>query len=157
KRTMASRDKKTPNNFEGKSERSSKKGDIPIRGRDLSTRSGSERSASSKGTSLTSSGQFTPFGTMRRLSDEMSRIFGNFRFGTDVGSSDRGLSIPQVDVLRRGDDLVVRADLPGLSKENISIDVSNDVLTIRGDRREESREEREGYYWHERSSGSFAR
>ena len=155
---MPSRDKKTPNNFEGKSGSSSKKGDIPIRGRDVSTRRGSERSESSKGTGLTSSGEPKAFGTMRRLSDEMSRFFGNFGFGTDLASSfDRGLAVPQVDVLRRGDNLVVRADLPGLSKENISIDVSGDVLTIRGERREESREEREGYYWHERSSGSFAR
>jgi len=154
---MPARDKKTPNNFEGKNDRSSKRGEIPIRGRDMSARGGSS-SESSKGTGLTSASNLPGYGTMRRLSDEMSRFFGNFGFGTDLSTSfDRGLSIPQVDVLRRGDDLVVRADLPGLSKENISIDVSGDVLTIRGERRDESREEREGYYWHERSSGSFAR
>src|SRR6185503_8461143 len=156
---MPSREKKTPTNFQGKSNRSGKKSDIPISGSDLSaSRSSSDSRELSKGPGLSSSGKLSPFGTMRRLSDEMSRFFDNFGFGTDLSTSslDRGLAIPQVDVLRRGDDLVVRADLPGLSKDNISIDVSGDVLTIRGERRDESREEREGYYWHERSSGSFA-
>ena len=60
-------------------------------------------------------------------------------------------------MLKRGNELVVRADLPGLKKEDISIDVADNVLTIHGERREESREEREGYYWHERRAGSFYR
>ncbi|MGH7469283.1 MAG: Hsp20/alpha crystallin family protein [Longimicrobiales bacterium] len=89
-----------------------------------------------------------------RLSDQMSRFFGNFGLGREF-VSDRWL--PQVDVLRRGEELVVRADLPGLKKEDISVDVADNVLTIRGERREERQEEREGYYWHERRAGSFYR
>jgi HSP20 family protein len=99
----------------------------------------------------------SPFSLMRELSDEMSRIF------TDFGGAERGMRAfegtwsPQVDVLRRGDDVVVRADLPGLRKDDITVDVTENVLTIRGERREEQKEEREGYYWHERSEGSFMR
>jgi HSP20 family protein len=89
-----------------------------------------------------------------RLSDEMSRFFGRLGLGREF-TSDQWL--PQVDVLRRGEELVVRADLPGLKKEDISVDVADNILTIRGERREERQEEREGYYWHERRAGSFYR
>jgi HSP20 family protein len=86
----------------------------------------------------------------------MSRYFGRLGLGGDMLWSDQRW-LPQVDVLRRGDELVVRADLPGLKKDDISVDVADNVLTIRGQRKEESKEEREGYYWHERSEGSFYR
>ena len=52
---------------------------------------------------------------------------------------------------------MVRADLPGLSKEDIKVEVSDDVLTIEGERKHEEKEERAGYYYNERSHGSFYR
>jgi HSP20 family protein len=147
---MASRDKDRATS--GERDRSRSESNVPIKGRDKSESEG-------RGSSVTRSSHLPGFGTMRQLSDEMSRFFGNFGFGGDLLGThfDDSLAVPQVDVLRRGDKLIVRADLPGLSKENIEVDVSGDSLTIRGQRRDESREEREGYYWHERSSGSFAR
>jgi HSP20 family protein len=51
----------------------------------------------------------------------------------------------------------VRADLPGLKKEDIKIDVTDSALTIEGERREDHEEDREGYYRSERSYGSFYR
>jgi HSP20 family protein len=174
---MTARDKSTDDRSRSGSQSNPERGsqgEIPIRGREAQPRSSEPRSGEARGgetrtgerssretrsTGVTRSGYSSPFGMMRQLSDEMSRFFGNFGFASDLLSSplDTGVAVPQVDVLRRGDELVVRADLPGLSKENISIDVSDDALTIRGERRAESREEREGYYWHERSSGSFVR
>jgi HSP20 family protein len=106
------------------------------------------------GSSLTSAPEHWPFGL--RLWDDMSRFFGRLGMGREALWSDQRW-LPNVDVLRRGDELVVRADLPGLKKDDISVDVANNVLTIRGERKEESKEEREGYYWHERSEGSFYR
>ena len=107
----------------------------------------------------------SPFGLMHELSDEMSRLFQNFGFGRGFGigravgwgDEEESTWVPQVDVLRRGDQLVVRADLPGLEKDDITVDVTENVLTIRGERREEREEERGGYYWHERSAGAFVR
>jgi HSP20 family protein len=151
---MPTRDKDTRGRSSPQDERnrSNTRDNVPITGR--GTNESRER-----GSSVSRSSQSPRFGIMRQLSDEMTRFFGNFGFTDDLlgTSADDRFAVPQVDVLRRGNDLVVRADLPGLSKENISIDVSGDMLTIRGERREESKEEREGYYWHERSSGSFAR
>jgi HSP20 family protein len=118
-----------------------------------------------------------PFALVQQLQNEMDRIFEGFGLGrgfpspfaSPLGTAPRGLGArgsstaggelwaPQLDVFRRGDELVVRADLPGLSKDDVSIEVENDVLTIRGERKQEAHEDRDGYYWNERSYGAFER
>ena len=116
------------------------------------------RSQPRASTGLTRRASMSPFGLLQEMSNEMSRLFDNLPLASDTG---RNLMpevwAPQVDVLRKGENLVVRADLPGMSKDDISIDVTDNVMTIRGERREEKEEEREGYYWHERSEGYFSR
>jgi hypothetical protein len=52
---------------------------------------------------------------------------------------------PSVEVFQRGDELVVRAELPGLDKNDVDVEVSDDVVTIRGERKQEHEEEREGF------------
>ncbi len=69
----------------------------------------------------------------------------------------RTLWTPQIETFQRGDQFVVRADLPGLKKEDVDIELTEDSLTIEGERREEREEDREGYYRSERSYGSFYR
>ena len=64
---------------------------------------------------------------------------------------------PQIETFQRGDQFVVRADLPGMKKEDVNIELTDDSLTIEGERREEREEDREGYYRSERSYGSFCR
>ena len=64
---------------------------------------------------------------------------------------------PQIETFQRGSEFVVRADLPGLNKDDVKIDITDDTLTIEGERREEHEENREGYYSSERSYGSFYR
>ena len=64
---------------------------------------------------------------------------------------------PQTEVFERNGQLVVRADLPGLKKEDVHIDVEDDVLVIRGERKSEHEENRAGVYHSERSYGSFYR
>lgn len=101
----------------------------------------------------------SPFALMRRMQDEMDRWFGGP--GTTrnwVPSPDSQLDwAPAVDVFQRGSELVVRADLPGISKDDVDVEVNEDSLTIRGERRYEREEEREGVYRSERSYGSFVR
>jgi HSP20 family protein len=113
----------------------------------------------------------TPFMFMRRLSEDMDRLFADFGLsgalapslgvpGRDLWSeplSTGTLWSPQIDLFRRGDNLVIRADLPGLSKDNITIDADDNSLTIRGERQQENEEDREGFYWNERSYGAFQR
>jgi len=64
---------------------------------------------------------------------------------------------PQMETFQRGSEFVVRADLPGLTKDDVKIDITDDTLTIEGERREEHEENREDYYRSERSYGSFYR
>jgi HSP20 family protein len=64
---------------------------------------------------------------------------------------------PQIEVVERDDTLLVRADLPGVKREDVEVNVENDVLTIRGQRRHEHRETEGGYRRSERSYGTFYR
>jgi HSP20 family protein len=112
-----------------------------------------------------------PFTLMRRMADDMDRLFDSFlgRGTLSPGSlfDDDLLSVPalprsmtwmpQVEVLRRADKYVVRADLPGLRKEDVNVEVNDDVLTISGERRDEHEEDRDGFYRSERSYGQFYR
>jgi HSP20 family protein len=118
-------------------------------------------------------GAGSPFTLMRRMAEDMDRIFGEFGFGPSLGVSPllssslgqgRGLSSgglrawsPQLETFRRGDKLVVRADLPGLRKEDVNVEIDDGMLTISGHRSEEEVDERDDFYRSERSYGEFYR
>jgi HSP20 family protein len=109
-----------------------------------------------------------PFALMRRFAEEMDRLFDDLRLGAsslfprlEFPFERRDLVeaawMPPVEVIERGDKLVVRADLPGLSKDDVKVEVREDALCISGERRQEREEERKGFYRSERSYGSFYR
>lgn len=104
-----------------------------------------------------------PFGFMRRMTDEMNRIFESAGMGTMLapfgGSQQSGVGTwtPQVEVQQRNNELIVRADLPGLKREDVTVEVDDGVLTVSGERRQENQEEGQGFYRSERSYGSFFR
>ena len=103
-----------------------------------------------------------PFVSFRR---EFDRMFDDFGLGRRMGwgpsrslwRESRGGWAPDVDVLQKDDQLVIKADLPGLSKDDISVEVTDEAVTIQGERRDEKKEEPEGYFRSERSYGSFYR
>jgi HSP20 family protein len=64
---------------------------------------------------------------------------------------------PAVDVVEQDKAYLLRAEIPGIAPTDIDVQVENDVLTLRGERKHENQEEREGYRRVERSYGSFAR
>ncbi|HZW29481.1 MAG TPA: Hsp20/alpha crystallin family protein, partial [Isosphaeraceae bacterium] len=104
---------------------------------------------------------------------ELDRVFDVFgigrglmtawAFGGRRGLASRGAGLdwatwsPQVEVFRPDDRLVIRADLPGLSRDDVQVEVTDDAVTIRGERRQEHEERREGDFQSERSYGSFLR
>jgi HSP20 family protein len=109
-----------------------------------------------------------PFSYMRRFSEELDRLFGDFGLGGGLaagfGREFGGLAdlegsmwLPQVETFEREGKLFIRADLPGLTKDDISVDITDDAIKIRGERRQENEENEEGYYRSERSYGSFYR
>lgn len=88
------------------------------------------------------------------LQDEFTRFFEGFGDGLGVVEEDFTLAI---DVRETDDAYVVEADVPGMKKEDVSIEVNDDVLTIKGERKSEHEETRKDYYRIERQSGSFRR
>jgi HSP20 family protein len=114
-----------------------------------------------------------PTAFMQRFRDEMDKLFEDFGFGRNwlapwserqgslwprgFGEAGRSLWSPQVEVFERAGRLVVRADLPGLKKEDVKVEITDDALVISGERKSEFEDNREGYYRSERSYGSFLR
>ena len=103
----------------------------------------------------------SPFSFMRRFSEEMDRLFEDFTAGPGLtsgrGQLGRGLWMPQVETFEREGQLVIRADLPGLSKDDVNVEMTDDAITISGERHNENEENREGFYRSELSYGSFYR
>lgn len=104
-----------------------------------------------------------PFRPLQRFADELERVFDEFGLGRRWSTSPawRGTSAeiwePDVEVFQKDNELIIRADLPGLKKDEISVDVTDGTVTIQGERRREREEEREGVYRSERTYGSFCR
>ena len=65
--------------------------------------------------------------------------------------------IPDIDVFERNGKIVIRADLPGMKREDIKVSVEGDMLAIKGRREEEKEVKEEDYYSCERSTGEFSR
>jgi HSP20 family protein len=97
----------------------------------------------------------SPFRELARLERDMEEMFGRFPMWP-WGERERGWA-PAVDMVDRKDELVLRADLPGLEEKDIEVTVHDGSVTIRGERKEEAEEKKEDYYCSERSYGVFAR
>ena len=122
----------------------------------------SEQQASGQQTGLARRENFapsawaSPFSFMRRFGEDMDKLFEDFGFG-GPGLARMADWSPQVEVTERDGQLIVRADLPGLSKDDVQVELTDDAILIRGQRKQEREEKREGYYRSERSYGSFYR
>ena len=91
------------------------------------------------------------------LQSEVNRVFDVF-FGNSGSQGTRARRwVPAMDLVETEDSLVLRADLPGLSEEDVAIEIKDGVLTLSGERKAEHEEKSEGFYRVERSFGSFAR
>ena len=103
----------------------------------------------------------SPFRRLERFADEMDRMFGEFGFGRAWNRAERAGGVmtwaPRIDVTQRNNELVIRTDLPGMSKDDVKVDVTDDAITIQGERHREHEEEHGGVYRSERSYGSFYR
>jgi HSP20 family protein len=113
--------------------------------------------------SLSSAWGASPFSLMNRFAEEMDRLFDNFGFGRSQlaprgrGEMEQSLWSPQLEVFERDGQMIVRADLPGLGKDDVKVNIEDNALTIQGERRQEHEENREGWRHSERSYGSFYR
>lgn len=99
-----------------------------------------------------------PFRELSELPAEMNRLFGRSLVPAKwLATGDGGRWFPEVDIAEEKDRILVRADLPGMKQEEIAVEVSDSVLTIKGERKRESETKDAKTYRVERSYGSFLR
>jgi len=96
--------------------------------------------------------------SLTQMRREMDRLFDRFSEGWPFrGFAETGRWMPSMDVCETDKELVVRAELPGMDPKEIDICLSGNVLTIKGERKNEREEKKENFHLVERSSGSFSR
>lgn len=103
--------------------------------------------------------RFDPFRDLASMQDRINRIFGEaYLRNNDEDVSNRGDWRPVVDIYENDKhEIVLRAELPGLKREEIDIRVENNTLTLRGERKRDAEVKQENYHRVERSYGSFSR
>lgn len=89
-------------------------------------------------------------------STEVNRLFNTFFGPTDPQSASQRW-MPEMDLVEAEDHFALRADLPGLGEDDVSIEVRDNTLTISGERKAEASEKDRGFYRVERSFGRFSR
>jgi len=102
--------------------------------------------------------KWRPRGSLFDVRDEVNRLFDSFLPDFPWrGDVLEGAWVPKVDISETNGDLVVAADLPGLNREDVSIRIENNVLTLKGEKKREEEKEGTNYYRVERCCGSFTR
>ena len=104
--------------------------------------------------------RWDPSGELSSLQSEVNRLFNAFfDVPASGGANGTGLRrwVPAMDLAETDDHFVLRADLPGLSQDDVNIELEDRVLTVSGERQAEHDDRGEGYYRVERAFGSFSR
>ena len=102
--------------------------------------------------------RYDPFRDLRSLQDEVNRLFStNLSRTFDDEGIARGAWIPNVDIYENKDQIVLEAELPGMSREDFDLSIENNVITLRGERRFEKKDDGDNYHRVERAYGTFTR
>jgi HSP20 family protein len=97
------------------------------------------------------------FPLFQRLSRELDDLFDTFAVERQFTGPVNTMWTPDVEVFTKNNEVVVRADVPGLKKEDITIELTDEAIVLKGERKQEKEEKRDGYYQTERFYGSFYR
>jgi len=101
--------------------------------------------------------EITPFGDFERMRRDMDRMWDSFFEGGTLRGEEGREWLPSLDVAETKNEIVVKAEVPGLEPKDIDISLSDGLLTIKGENRQEREEKEENYHLVERSYGSFIR
>src|SRR5216110_1651430 len=102
--------------------------------------------------------RYDPFRDLRNLHEEVNRLFtGNIGRTYDDDGIARGAWSPSVDIFENKDQIVLEAELPGMNREDFDLTIENNVITLRGERRFEKKDDADNYHRVERAYGSFTR
>ena len=98
--------------------------------------------------------RWDPFGEVLKMQRDMDRIFSRMGEGQPATATSW---MPRINVKQSGDDLAVHVELAGIKPDDVDIEVTDGVLTIKGERKSETEREGEGWLVRESSFGSFER
>jgi HSP20 family protein len=113
-------------------------------------------------TFLPARGTRDPFAMLRQMTSELDRAFEDWpslRWPSMsfLAMPDKAAWSPRIDVFERDNRLVTRVDLPGMKKDEVSVEVTDGHLALSGERKRETEEKKENFYRSEREYGSFYR
>ncbi len=99
------------------------------------------------------------FREMSALQERMNRLFSDVRAQAPVRGEEivQGAWIPAVDIFETNEAIVLKAELPGITAQDISVEVKDNTLTLKGEKKFEKEVKEENYHRVERSYGSFQR
>ncbi len=100
---------------------------------------------------------FDTFQNLRRLNSVLDEAFGSWPFQQEGNGSITSAWNPACDVFEDGESVKIVAELPGVNPEDVKLSLENNVLTIRGEKKQEAEERNERVHRYERSYGSFER
>jgi HSP20 family protein len=98
-----------------------------------------------------------PLSELGAIQNEMNRLFNTFFERPPLADGGGRRWIPAMDLVETDDDFVLRADLPGLSVDDVKVELHGNTLTVAGERKSEHDGDGAGYHRLERGWGSFAR
>ncbi|MCK5312597.1 MAG: Hsp20/alpha crystallin family protein [Desulfobacteraceae bacterium] len=101
--------------------------------------------------------RYNPLNEVSLFRNNFGRFFNDSFFNSPVFPDQQKEWKPVVDIIKKDGKVIVTAELPGVNKEDISIDVNEDVLTLKGERKYENENKETDYYRKERITGSFSR
>ncbi len=102
--------------------------------------------------------RWRPFRDLATMQEEMNRLFDRlFERFPERKEFGEGLWSPCVDISETKDEIVVTAEIPGMKKDDIKISLNDNILTLKGEKRQEKKVEEENYHRIERSYGAFHR
>ncbi len=102
--------------------------------------------------------RWEPFGGLDRLRDEMDKLFEDFLPARWLRSrAAPRVRMPAVDLKETDSELILKADLPGVKKEELSVEVTPEAVTLKGEMGQEKEEKGKGFYYSERAWGGFER
>src|SRR5437764_7697587 len=102
--------------------------------------------------------RYDPFRDLRTLQEEVNRLFStNLTRSFGEEGIGRGAWSPSVDIFENKDQIVLEAELPGMDREDFDLSIENNIITLRGERRFEKKDETDNYHRVERAYGSFTR
>jgi HSP20 family protein len=103
--------------------------------------------------------RWEPFRELSTLQNEMNRLFNTVFDAPSPANAGSTLRrwMPAMDLVETADHFVLRADLPGMSQDDVKIEFEDGTLTVSGERKAEHESKNEGYYRVERAFGAFSR